>query len=1768
MKKNLFLILLSLLLPMIANAYDTGFSDNYYAESDGIYHFGRKAESSLFCSKFDRHSHINDKTKMIVSASQLSSPYSDPSEGVHIENLIDGDKSTFWHTDWHSQSPEGMFYGDIECHYLQISDMYNMVGSCEMYLCQRSCDYDHPSKLVLMGTDNLNDDGVDEEWEQISVLEIPYTGPGEENIIPFIVEKAYSFVRVLVFDSYPSFRTFWHAAEIQFYTYGVISNLDLNVTDENGADVTDDVSIIWYNSEGIELGTGKQLNGIADSTEVYYSVLLDETLGRVYREVKMQKVMAGLEDETVTCQLEKIGRVQLIGRVSATDIDKTTATVNVRQMLNGKWEQTYTTQTDEQGVFKVEVYDDETDIAISGDGYLDATLHRERFGESGNVGTIPLNLISGFSVAANITMQKAVAAGETEDVTAWADGLNNIEFTLTNTTKSMAITDFTVQNGNVIIKTGAEVGDEISLTAKSKQGIFADAATAFIIAEGANAFDLQLTEQGGMDATCAGSSNGVTVGYLYNSNGVLTAKRTYMGETLSMRHLPAGTYTLITMGSSTLLNNMTHLADIASVGLNEGADYVATNVEIKDGELTEVAVNEVPRLDDTRFYYTSSETYFSVNKLTVTAGNYLTLQAHVDFKAEYADKTDGVTLSIDLPEGCQMVENSVIANHQAVAHTVNGNRVTIPLTKEQFESQVRFCVIPTLNQSYTITAMALFDVDGQVTQPIGSAQFEAKGMSLSVPEYVVNTNVTINGTAKGHSDVSIYDNGVLIGKTTSKADGSWTAECELFKPYSHSFHDIYARITTENGMELTSEVRQVEYDKNYNVPEKVTMLYRGYMVNFDLLQGTTSPSYYSYVPGDGSFTFLADFTRNDSTQIKNVNIKVLNSDNTVRTLPAIFDGKQNKWVATTKYESSNRLPRNVKVEYDCIPIEITIDSLRIKDDNQQYINLVKNYVTNIDSAKCEVLNANESVMIGKYQTYTMKAPVYIRMEKLDYEKWIAYLEKLNYFTFEDDGITICVCDSMINESYHIDWYWKKEEKKLLQVELFDSNYFHLFVNSKNTRKPVIKRDSAVGTFASNLGGVIGNSILNLFCNAGDIRNIINAYETGYNDLQNWWNQYSITLDNHFQLYNKTKELLNTKCPDGSSKLSGTNYSMFSSSMNDCFEEANEMREQFKENLNKMERDLVRRRDAASMFSVTEKFIYVAEGLVSGGATTFCEFAKDFVEGQAANDLWDWLLQDEFFTSEKMDEWYYPENAKIIDHYSNLMDNIKRAYRKCKEKDDDDENDDDFPGNGATPSIDPSGYVYEAVTSNRLEGVTVTCYQKVQSEDMYGDITEEAVVWNAEDYSQQNPLKTDETGFYRWDVPQGLWQVKYEKEGYETTYSNWLPVPPPQLDVNICMKQSTPPTVTHMRGYESGITIELSKYMLPETMTTQNITITRNGKAEKGNIELLNAEKAPLGGQTYVSKVKFVPENRFNTSDIVIVTVHKNVESYCNVKMAADHVEAVTIESEIEEIIVENPVKIPHEGTKTISVQVLPADAAVGKTLTAKSSSPMILAVENESVVISEDGKAEVTVTGELPGTAALTFSVEGTDKTAATIVNVEQVVYQQVATPTANIASGSSVKEGTEIFLSCATEGATIYYTLDGSCPCDENGSRMVYDGTPIIVIGMETIIKTMAVAPGMVESEVAEFKYIVKGTGIEDISLNDEIQVYPLPVHDKLNVTAGGKIIKNITISSMSGLQVASSVKHATKVTLDVSQIAAGIYIVNVTTEKGNYSRKILKEQ
>ncbi|PKM74027.1 MAG: hypothetical protein CVU91_03015 [Firmicutes bacterium HGW-Firmicutes-16] len=86
------------------------------------------------------------------------------------------------------------------------------------------------------------------------------------------------------------------------------------------------------------------------------------------------------------------------------------------------------------------------------------------------------------------------------------------------------------------------------------------------------------------------------------------------------------------------------------------------------------------------------------------------------------------------------------------------------------------------------------------------------------------------------------------------------------------------------------------------------------------------------------------------------------------------------------------------------------------------------------------------------------------------------------------------------------------------------------------------------------------------------------------------------------------------------------------------------------------------------------------------------------------------------------------------------------------------------------------------------------------------------------------------------------------------------------------------------------------------------------------------------------------------------------------------------------------------------------------------------------------------------------------------------VKVPQLATPTVSIASGLNsgnlVSSGTQIKLN-SINGATIYYTLDGSEP---TSAGVVY--TSPITLTQDTTIKAIAVAPGMKQSEMATAAY------------------------------------------------------------------------------------------
>ena len=168
-------------------------------------------------------------------------------------------------------------------------------------------------------------------------------------------------------------------------------------------------------------------------------------------------------------------------------------------------------------------------------------------------------------------------------------------------------------------------------------------------------------------------------------------------------------------------------------------------------------------------------------------------------------------------------------------------------------------------------------------------------------------------------------------------------------------------------------------------------------------------------------------------------------------------------------------------------------------------------------------------------------------------------------------------------------------------------------------------------------------------------------------------------------------------------------------------------------------------------------------------------------------------------------------------------------------------------------------------------------------------------------------------------------------------------------------------------------------MLPETMTAEFITITRNGETVAGEVTYKNAEANPQNNnEQFVSKVRFVPSEDLATTDKVILTVSKRVKSYAGIQMESDYSQEIAIEKE-PKAVVASEIEVVYNETAEITVTVEPAETSTGKKVTAISVSSTIAAIEPAEATLDEEGKATFTISGELPGQTMIQFAVEGMD---------------------------------------------------------------------------------------------------------------------------------------------------------------------------------------------
>ena len=1468
-----------------------------------------------------------------------------------------------------------------------------------------------------------------------------------------------------------------------FETILTPKDVTLAVVTADGTDVTAQTKIEWTRADGTYLAQGNAVSGLTDGTELAYRVTLDRTLGMQCVEPGKHDFTVG-EENAITLTLQPIKQVALGGVVKDEDGQPMSGvTVAVTQQLNGKYSKAFSVSTGSDGAFNLQVYGEPSSISASYTDYITQTLSTDTLTSDTNVGTITMREITGARISTNLTFTPSVAEGETAETQSWYDDYANIEYSVYNKTAGKAVSQFSVQYPTIALIDETSPGDVLEITARSKTGAFMPVTVeATPIDEQNNAeATIAIVELGGISASFSSTDNSAVVGLLYDANGRLVKKYSYSTASLTISGLQDGDYTLVTMANSNLFSGLSMLSQYETAGLVAGTDYVSNSVTVTSGRLATVANGVVPTLDESKLYYTGEKTMASVNKTSIVAGNYLTLRGVVDFKQEFAGSVSDAKLVMDLPDNTTFVENSVMVGSNIAGYSLDGDHLVIPLNGST--EQVRFCVIPELGGTYSPSLFAEFTVNGQtMTQPIGSVNYEVKDVSINVPSNTSSKQIFVSGTSIAKSEVAVYENGVLVGNTTALGNGNWQVTCELNAPYPNSFHNVYATIKTPNGLDLQTETRTISFDSSYVDVESVRMLCSGYDFTFDFKNPRNNFSY-SW-PGCGEdFTFLIGFTENDTTKVSNVKLNILGMDNHIRVEPAEFNKEQNCWVVMAHYDGSSSLPVNVSVDFTLLTGAFD-DTAR---DDAQYANMseafddVWKYIE--DYAEFELLTDEDEKVSYIVSTPNTTSKYEVGLSIID-----ASALDLSDFTLLKDDTT----ELYIREVYADNVYAATVVDKV-----DDISYEISIKNYSSSARSVYGRSTTVLS-PKNMG-----RIFDLGLNIWSLVPFV-EYTAGVFDYRYWQERIPRDLENLDSENGKTVQLLLAKCPDGTYKVDRDKMLEFEDRLNGLrygtsvlSQSAYSMLELWNSRL----------RNAFVFETATACVGTVAKGLVHGAAifrnTKFARYFRNFkVKGKnnrkrlersidvamnSAGELMDNLhfldFVDHESISEDLSQWFPNTCSKYHALYYLLQREIMTYSKKCEDPELEPEPDPrpDFPLPEIEPIIDPSGYVYEAVSSNRLEGVTATCYYKETVEDMYGDLHENVVLWDAAEYAQENPLFTDENGMYRWDVPQGLWQVKFEKEGYQTTYSEWLPVPPPQLEVNIAMTQDRQPEVKAAVAYEDGLEVEFDKYMQPETMTTENIFATKDGVTVEGSIVMKNEEQAyGDGSESYVSRVRFVPTTPFITGDKVTLTVSRRVKSYAGIQMETDYSQQFDIVKEVKEIASDSLLRVPYTGERELRVSVLPFDAAVGRTLRAKSSSEMIAVVTPEAV-LDENGQATLRVSGELPGSAVITFTVDGVDATATTTVKVAADYYDVVTpAPTASRISGTEVYKGTEITLTCEDTDAVIYYTTDGSCPCDEQNRK---EYTEPIVVDADMTLKAVAISDGKEESDVAEFTYKLKRT-------------------------------------------------------------------------------------
>jgi hypothetical protein len=94
--------------------------------------------------------------------------------------------------------------------------------------------------------------------------------------------------------------------------------------------------------------------------------------------------------------------------------------------------------------------------------------------------------------------------------------------------------------------------------------------------------------------------------------------------------------------------------------------------------------------------------------------------------------------------------------------------------------------------------------------------------------------------------------------------------------------------------------------------------------------------------------------------------------------------------------------------------------------------------------------------------------------------------------------------------------------------------------------------------------------------------------------------------------------------------------------------------------------------------------------------------------------------------------------------------------------------------------------------------------------------------------------------------------------------------------------------------------------------------------------------------------------------------------------------------------------------------------------------------------------------------------------------------------------------------------------------------------------------------------SETSEFNAII--TGIGDKQQNSALRIYPNPTREQVNVVCNSTI-ESVTVVSITGQLLQKIVVNNTFVNINTAALKAGLYFIQIETEAGLTTRRLVIE-